>query len=326
MRLGLTVGLTGGSPDADEDVVRAAEHAGFDTISVGEAGLDTFAAATAVALWSRHVRVYSGIATWVRPPVLTALSAATVDRFARGRYTLGLGTMPAAWNRDFYGIDAARSLHRMGEYVAVVRGSLRAHSGAALDYDGRFFQVRGYRRPVPPERDDLPLHLAATRPGMARLAGEVADGVLFNLLHTTEWIRDVLGPAVDAAGRRVERGVMVRCAVGERTEALAMLRASLRTYLRVPYFYDVAEACGYDLAVTRQHVAAGDDAAALEAVPDELLTAMGLAGSPHDCVAQLARYADLVDWVLLAPPGVLAGDALHRQSLEIVGTFGGVRP
>jgi 5,10-methylenetetrahydromethanopterin reductase len=317
--------LAGTRPEANAALVSRAEEAGLDTISVGEAGFDSFAGATAVALWSRRVRVYSGVVTWARPPVLAATSAATVDLIARGRYVLGLGTMPPPWNRDYYGIDPARPVTRMAEYVEVVRSALRAHDGRSCDYEGEFFAVREYRKPQPPLRDDLPIHLAATLPGMAALAGRVADGVLFNLLHTVSWLRDNLVPAVTAAGRSIERGVMVRCAVGEEEQALGRVRDSLRPYLHVPYFYRVAESAGFDLGRVRALAGLGDVAGALAAVPATYLREMALVGSPAEVVATARRYEDLVDWVLLAPVSAVPGTVIVEQSEAIIDVFGAGR-
>ena len=320
MRVGLTVGLAGSRPRDDVALVRAAETAGFDTVSVGEAGRDSFVQATLVAGASQRLRVYSGVATWTRPPLVTATALATVDRIADGRYTLGLGTMPAAWNTDRYGIDPRRPLERMREYLAAVRAVLAA-GGDPVEVDGERFMISGFRWPEPPVRSDPPIHLAATRAGMARLAGEVADGVLFNVVHTAEWLREVLVPAAEASGRCIERGVMLRCAVtADEAAGLEALRRSLRLYLGVPYLYEVARAAGHDLSAVQQAADAGDPEA-WRAFPESFVRACGMVGSPEACREQLGRYDGLVDWVLLCPPGGLDAAELHAASLAIVEAF-----
>ena len=322
MRFGLAVGLAGSAPSDDVDLVGAAEAGGFDTVSVGEAGRDTFVQATLVATASRRLRVYSGIAAWTRPPLVTATAMATVDRIAEGRYTLGLGTMPAAWNTERYGIDPSHPLDRMREYVDVLRRVMTAGEGP-VEVAGPRFRVSGFRWPEPPVRAAPPIHLAATRPGMARLAGEVADGVLFNVLHTAGWMRDVLGPAVadGAAGRTVEQGVMVRCAVTDDEDAgLHALRRSLRLYLEVPYLYEVAEATGHDLSAVRERVDAGDPDA-WRALPEGFVRACSLLGSAAACRDQAARYEGLVDWVLLVGPGGLGAVAQRAASMRIIEAF-----
>lgn len=322
MRFGLATGLVGMTPQTLQQLAIAAEDAGLDTISVGEAGRDSFAMASAVALASSRVRVLTGVATWARPPVLTATSAATVDLLSGGRYELGLGTMPKAWNSDHYSIDYDRPLERMRDYVQVVRGALQAHSGKVLDHAGSHFTVRAYHRMDPPPREDLPIHLAATRPAMARLAGEIADGVLFNAVHTTDWVRQQLVPAVRASGRDVEFGVMVRCIIEEDPDLQrAHLARSFGLYLQVPYFYEIAQAAGHDLSEARKLATANRLDDARDALPDIALQQMALCGSPAVVRHQATRYDGLVDWVLLTPPGGLDDAGLADHSTRIIDTF-----
>lgn len=327
MRFGLATGLVGMGPKTLHKVVMAAEASGMDTISVGEAGRDSFAMAAAVAGITDRVRVLSGVATWARPPVLTATSAATVDLLSGGRYELGLGTMPKAWNTDHYGIDPTRPLERMRDYVAVVRGAWQAHSGRRFSHDGSHFAIRDYGRLDPPVREDLPVHLAATRPGMARLAGQIADGVLFNAVHTVDWLRDRLVPAVRASGRDVEVGVMMRCIIDEDpTAQRAHLGRSFALYLQVPYFYEIAGSAGGDLSRARTLANAGRLDDAQEALPTVALQQMTLCGSAAAVREQASEYDGLVDWMLLTPPGGLGDAGLVDHSKRIIDTFGHLGP
>jgi 5,10-methylenetetrahydromethanopterin reductase len=293
-------------------LARRAEAQGMEFVSVGEIAFDAFASATALALAIDTIEVWTGIAAWTRPPVLTALAASTVDSVSNGRFRLGLGTMPAGWNIDHYGIDPSRPIGRMREYVEVIRRAWLAHSGLTCEFSGDHFTVTGYRRPEPPLRDDIPVLLAATRPKMAQLAGEIADGAYLNVIHTVSWIRDVLNPAV-AHGRTestrqtsaapFSTGVMVRCSIHDDEEvALRRLRNSLRLYLLVPYLAEVAAAAGFDIGNAVAAATRGDFDGALSLLPLDLVAQMGVAGTPQQCAAQLRAYDGLVDWIVFAPP------------------------
>jgi 5,10-methylenetetrahydromethanopterin reductase len=244
------------------------------------------------------------VTTWTRPPVTTASAAVTLAELAGERFVLGLGTMPDAWNRDHYGIDPAHPVARMREYVEFVRGAYAATPDHPFSRDGRFFAVRDFARSWPDPLPPLPpIHLAATRPGMARLAGEVADGVLYNVVHTQAWIRDVLSPALAEGAKsrqdsHVERGVMVRVVVhepGGRERALEEARIAVTPYLRVPYLATVLQHHGW--------TPADATGAALE----ELVQI----GTADQLLDKLHAYRDLVDWLLLAPPRMIPADRLH---------------
>jgi 5,10-methylenetetrahydromethanopterin reductase len=327
MRLGITLGVAGSGLGGVLRLARDAEAAGFDTISCGEAAYDTFACTAAVAGVTSHVRILSGAATWVRPPVATARGAATVDALSGGRYELGLGTMPPAWNERFYGITWERPLARMREYVEVVRGALRATQHAPLHHAGEFFTVDGFAPLETPLRPEIPVHLAVTRPGLARLAGEIADGVLVNVVHTVRWVADVLGPALDEGRARagegpseqgvrepqLERGIMVRCAIAEDpAEALRRARTSLALYLDVPYLHELAAAEGHPLPA----------APTTADLPEELVRRMCLVGSVEEVREQLRRYDGVADWVLLTPPSGLADEELRAATTGILDAFG----
>ena len=296
MRLALTLCVSGLPLGENSRLAAQAERAGFTTLCVGENGYDSLVGAGMIASATATARVMTAVTTWVRPPVTTALAAATIDELARGRFVLGLGTMPERWNRDYFGIEPAQPLARMREYVECVRGALRSGPGDPFHFAGRFFQVAGYERPVRTARQDVAVHLAATRPGMMRLAGEVADGVLVNVIHTMGWLGDVLLPALTAGearsgGRRAERGVMVRCVPhGNRPEdrrrGWDIARASLAPYLAVPYLADVLAHEGWSTAE----------------VTDPMVAQLCVVGTVAEVCASLARYDRLVDWILLAPP------------------------
>ncbi len=303
-----------------------AEAHGLSTVSVGEAAHDSFAAATAMAATTSTIRIMTGITTWVRPPVLTATGAATVDDISNGRFTLGLGTMPDHWNRDHYGIDPQRPLQRMEEYVSVVRRTLASAPGSPVDFDGERFTIHGYRRAAAVGRASIPIVLAATRPGMARLAGRVADGVFFNVIATADGIRGELLPAlqggrVDAVDptRSFERFVLLRCSIDDdETRAWERLRESLRMYLGVPYLAHVAATAGYDVALSIALAQHGRFDEAVAALPMGLVRQMGVAGTVDQCREQLRRYDGLVDTIVFAPPSGVSADDGAEQITRII--------
>jgi alkanesulfonate monooxygenase SsuD/methylene tetrahydromethanopterin reductase-like flavin-dependent oxidoreductase (luciferase family) len=294
------------------DLARRAEAAGCDTIAAGEACYDSFAVSVLLAQATARARVMTTVTTWARPPVLTATGALTVAELAPGRFALGLGTMPEAWNREHYGIDPSHSAARMREYVRCVRGAYAATPAAPFSHDGRFFSVRRFARGWPrPPAGPLSIHLAATRPLMARLAGEVADGVLFNVIHTRRWLRDVLGPAVTAGERsrvgRVERGVMVRVvphAEGDHTRALEQARLAVAPYAGVPYLAHVLAHHGWQ-----------PDAATSTALEE-----LAVVGTVEELVPRLLEYRDLVDWLLLAPSRLLPPPEMHDWYDTVLGS------
>jgi alkanesulfonate monooxygenase SsuD/methylene tetrahydromethanopterin reductase-like flavin-dependent oxidoreductase (luciferase family) len=312
MELGLAV--PGG--DGAARLAAAAERAGAGAISVGEARYDSFAMAALLVAATGTVPVMTAVTTWARSPVATAVGALTLAELSRGRFTLGLGTMPPAWNRDFHGIDPARPLARLREYVAAVRAAAGAWAGAPAETTGEFFSITGYGtdRSEPPAYP-VPVYLAATRPAMARLAAEIGDGVILNVVHTPMWLHERLLPALAegdaAAGRRARRTVMLRVAIHDgtaagRSAALAEAGASLARYRDVPYFREIA-------AAERLDPDRLDD--------ERLVTRFVAVGTVDAILDRLATYRDGCDLVLLTPAHGLTPDRLagaYRALLTMV--------
>lgn len=310
MKIGLAMGVAGIPLSEYRDIALSAESAGADALCVGEAANESISSATYFGTITSKPKIITAITTWVRPPVNIALGAATIDEITNGRFELGLGTMPDHWNRDHYQIDPARPLVRMREYVEAIRESWRAHNGQSVNFSGEFYEVKGYQRLSKPHRDRLPIHLAATRPGMAKLAGEIADGVIVNWLHTYEWLHQSLEPALatgaQISGNTCERSAMVRVLVEpDPVKAREILRPSFNLYRNVPYFHEITATAGFQTTPTSE-------------LPDELVDAMTVHGSLEQVTEIIGkRYGGWADWLEIIPPGGTTPEILR-------GAYGGL--
>ena len=99
--------------------------------------------------------------------------------FSQGRARLGLSVGHHPWNDLAHGIPLEAPLARLREYVQFIRKAL---SGKQFTHNGRFFSGVNSRLGVSQPRPDLPIYIGATRPRMVALAGEVADGLLTNVV------------------------------------------------------------------------------------------------------------------------------------------------
>jgi alkanesulfonate monooxygenase SsuD/methylene tetrahydromethanopterin reductase-like flavin-dependent oxidoreductase (luciferase family) len=335
--VGIAVGYAGVAFEESLELASAAEAAGLDMVAVGDASADNFVLLGAIAARTARIRLQSSIATWTRTPVSTALASKTVANLSGGRYALGLGPMPRSWAEDWHGIDYARPLERMRDFVAALRAAWRADPAAPATHSGPFYQLRAF--PGHPGAWDHPIdvYLAATRARMTTLAGEIADGVIFNAVHSLDWVTDVGRPALDEGVERAGRaredvtvGILRICAVSEdRAEARDLARRSLSFYYGVPYFEEMLRHHGFldELEAGLDATARGDLEGRVAAISDEVVAAMCVAGTPDEVREQIAGHDGIVDWVELAgsvghPP------AVARAQLErIIDTLaGGHRP
>jgi alkanesulfonate monooxygenase SsuD/methylene tetrahydromethanopterin reductase-like flavin-dependent oxidoreductase (luciferase family) len=115
----------------------------------------------------------------LRPPVMLARSAATLDILTGGRVELGLGA-GAFWDA-ISGLGGPRrtageSIDALEEAVEIIRGMWN-RDGEPVRHHGEHYVIRG-AKPGPIPAHDISIWLGAYKPRMLRLTGRVADGWL----------------------------------------------------------------------------------------------------------------------------------------------------
>jgi alkanesulfonate monooxygenase SsuD/methylene tetrahydromethanopterin reductase-like flavin-dependent oxidoreductase (luciferase family) len=330
--LGLAVGRPNIPLTEALQLAETAERAGFAMIGAGEGFFENFALMGALTQRTRAAELMTSITTWTRTPLTTALAVATLAELSGGRYRLGLGAMPRAWSERWHDVDSSRPVERMRDFIAAIRAVQDAKPGLSVDHEGPFYRVRGYEPISQRTPARVPLYLGATRPRMAELAGEVADGVAFNAIHSVPWLRDVMSPALvaglDRAGRRrrdFDAGILLYCAIADdEARAFDLARPGLAFYFAVPYFADVLRHHGWDkeLERGREALARRDVVGATREVSDDMVEAMTIAGTPRQVREKLRRYETHVDWVELVTPLENPPEVTRELTARILSTFG----
>ncbi|MGW0504361.1 LLM class F420-dependent oxidoreductase [Micromonospora sp. NPDC003241] len=314
----MTVPL-GAIPLADHAAMYAAlADAGFTDVWSAEVnGADAFTPLALAAAWQPRLRLGTAIApVFTRGPGLLAMSAAALADVAPGRFALGIGASSPVVVTDWNAVEFTEPLRRTRDVLAFLRAALR---GETVDGDFDTFAVRRFtlERPplVPP-----PLLLAALRPGMLRLAAAEADGVILNWLAAT----DVPRAVAELGERRPQFDVVARifvCPTEDVDYARALGRRMITSYLTVPAYAAFHRWLGREEALEGmwRAWAAGDRRGALAAVPDEVVDALIVHGSPERCRAQVRRYTeagvDVPVLALLPTPEVPAGDPAALATL-----------
>ncbi|WP_433496167.1 LLM class F420-dependent oxidoreductase [Micromonospora sp. CA-248089] len=287
----MTVPL-GGIPLADHAAVYAAlDDAGFTDVWSSEvAGADAFTPLALAAAWSPRLRLGTAITpVFTRGPGLLAMSAAALAEAAPGRFALGVGASSPVLVRDWNAIAFDEPFKRTRDVLRFVRAALR---GETVDGEFDTFAVRRFTLERPPSVPP-PVVLAALRPGMLRLAAAEADGVILNWLAAD----DVPTALAEVGERRPGFEVAARifvCPTEDAVYARALGRRMITGYLTVPAYAAFHRWLGRQdsLGPMWEAWAAGDRRGASAAVPDEVVDALVLHGSPEQCVASVRRYAD----------------------------------
>jgi probable F420-dependent oxidoreductase len=280
------------------DVCARAEELGYTDVWTAEVGgVDAFTPLAAVASRTSKVRLGTGLVpVFTRPPALIAMSAAGIQNLSGGRFVLGIGASSPAVVGQWMGVPFEEPVRRVEEYVGLLREML---AGRKVDHDGDTVRSRGFRLQVAVE-SPIPIHVGALGPRMCRLAGRVADGVLFFLM-TPDGVRRALEQVHQGAreaGRdpgAVEAFVRLPATMGEPEDlARFMARRLLTGYAIVP---------AYNASLARQGFAgeaeeiagawaAGERDRASAAFSDELLDATFLLGDAATSKRRIQEYRD----------------------------------
>ena len=318
-RWALSVPIDGFALPEHADLAQEAERLGYtDAWSYEADGLDCFASLAPVAL-ATGMRLGTAIANvFTRGPATLAMSAATVADLAPGRSILGIGAARSrSWSRGTAATSRCRP--RACARWQVVRAVL---TGERVVFRGKALTVDGFRLVRPPAAP-VPIYVAALRPGMLRVAGEVGDGVILNWLSASDvpGVVRVVREAAAAAGRdpaSIEITARLLVNVNPEPAGQRGVRRHVTAYLNVPVYRAFQEWLGRGPVLTPMWQAweQGDRKAALAAVPEQVMADIILRGSMAEIRAHVRRYLEAgIDTAFLQVSTLETDPARRRQVL-----------
>jgi len=279
--LGAFIGV-GRSLDQAFGRVEVAEQLGYESVFVTHiGGRDSITLLTGYAARTSRVQLGTGvIPIYARTPANMAQSFATLDDISGGRAIAGLGCSHKPVVEHWFNQSIDKPLAEMREYVAIMRAILRGEDPPAGEKFRTAFHLMGWEAPRP----DMPIYLAGLSPGMLRLSGEIADGVVLWLCNPN-YVRDVVVPSVREGREKAGRGLdgfdivaAVPSAVTDDPDAArARLREEVTPYFGLPYYRAMLERSGLD-----------PDAGPT----DEFLGILGAIGSADEAKSSVRRYAE----------------------------------
>lgn len=277
------------------DIIREMEHLGYtDAWSFEVDGTDCFSP-LAVAATVSKMRLGTAIANvYTRGPATLAMSAAGIAELAPGRFCLGIGAGSQPIVESWNGGKFARPTVRVREMTQFLR---KAFAGERVVFRGETFAVDGFRLSRPLSQP-IQIHIAALRPAMLRVAGEVGDGAIINWL-SAEDVKKVV-PVVREAAAQAGRDpdtieITARLFVGVDAvtpESDLGVRRHINAYLNVPVYKAFQKWLGRESELTPMWQAwdKGDRKGAVAAVPEHVMNSLVLRGSVDDIRAHVLRY------------------------------------
>ena len=290
-------------------LAQAAEAAGFDGLWSTETQHDPFLPLALAAEHTRRISVGTAVAiAFARSPTVLAHSAWDLAEQSGGRFILGLGTQVKAHVERRFGMPwPASPVKALREHIQVVRTLWQTwQQGGRPNVRGEYYRVTlmtPFFSPGPQAHPAIPIFIAGVNPGLARLAGEAADGFLVHPYHSQRYLREVVQPAIAAgaagAGRRSDSvALSVTAIVATTSDEEQWARGQIAFYASTPSYRPVMDLHGWgDTADELRGLSQrGAWAEMGECITQEMLSSFAVLAPEQDLPEALAeRYAGGAD-------------------------------
>jgi len=337
MKTSIRVGgpASGGKDHFDAMVTLAteAEKLGVSRAWSAEAwGMDAIAPIAYLAARTTTLEFGTGIMqVCARTPANTAMTALSMDTVTGGRFVLGLGNSGPQVVEGLHGQPFDKPLTRMRETVEICRIAFR---GEKLSYAGEAFQLprpggkgKALRLAQPPV--DVPIYLATLAPRALEMTGALADGWL-----GTSFTPDApeahlahLRHGAERAGRRLDDLTLcvdATIAITDDPEPAIQAHKPMLAFQlsamgspTTNFYNDAYARSGFEKPCreVRELWLSGDRAAAVKAVPDDMVRQTALIGDEAFVRERIRKYRDVgINELTLHPAG-----ADTRARLDMLG-------
>ncbi|PKB67196.1 MAG: hypothetical protein BZY81_05285 [SAR202 cluster bacterium Io17-Chloro-G4] len=293
--------LMGDLPASDlASLARRLEDWGYDYIWLADERFfrEVYASLTLCALNTKKIELGVCVTDpYSRHPALTAMAISTLDEISDGRAVLGIGAGVSGFGE--LGIDRDRPALAMREMVGLVRNLLTSEQ---VDFQGRMVQFSHGALNFTPIRADLPIYVASNAPRGLQVAGELADGAIVSACAeegSIDYAKALISKGTGKAGRdlwEIDLVARLNCCVSNDGQVArnAVRTATIRS---LPGHLNFGTAAGMEVApalaaslsqmgYTHNDAALADMA---QRVPDHIIDAMTLAGTPEEVAQRVVR-------------------------------------
>lgn len=303
---------------------------GYDGVYSLEGSWDPFLPLVLASEHAPELDIATGIAVaFPRNPSHIAYQAWDLQKFSKGKFSLGIGSQIKAHIEKRFGIEFDPPATRMREYIQAVKAFFNCwQNDERLNFQGKYYRhtlMTPMFNPGPNPYGPPPIMLGALGPKMTEVAGEVADGLIVHPFNSMAFIEDETLPAVDrglAKSARSRRDFILQVnaivITAETKEARKAAEKSVKDllgfYASTPAYKPPMAAVGYGELQPELNALskAGkwDEMAAC--IDDDFVDAFATRGKPEEIAAKLKeKYGAYTDRLAIYAP-YAAPDAMWK--------------
>ena len=252
-------------------------------------GMENFSMLSAVSNRTSTQKIGSSIINiYSRSPAAIAMGAVTVDTLSKGRIILGLGTSSLPIVETFHGYNFEKPLQRMKEYVEIIK---LISSGKPISYSGKIFNLKNFTLLIKPQRESIPIYIAAVNEKMVNLTWSIGDGVIFYLRPKNEMKETIQKMQ---SKRKIDVTCQIITCVSENSEeAIERAKKTLAFYVSVGKIYReflADNGFGKETSNIFEEFKKSGFTSNHELVSDSMLKELTIAGTPDESKNQLEAF------------------------------------
>jgi probable F420-dependent oxidoreductase len=297
-------------------IAREAEAFGFNTLWSTETLHNPFLPGALIADNTRRIGFGTAVAvSFARSPATMAYTAWDLAQAFQGRFILGLGTQVSAHIERRFGMPWPGSpLGKLREQIAGIHALWNTwQTGAKLNFRGDYYKLTlmsPFFNPGPIENPEIPVYIAGVNTGMARLAGEVADGFLVHPFHSPRYLKEVILPAIEQGAKKIDReldkiSISATVFVITNADEREFARQQIAFYASTPSYRPVLTLYGWEGQGEKLSTLAarGRWGEMPEMISDDMLGEFAVI-APQDELAEAlkGRYQDVADRITIYMP------------------------
>ena len=167
-------------------------------------------------------------------------------------------------------------------------------SGKKVNYDGEIFKLNDFTLLIKPQRNKIPIYLAAINQKMVDLAWSVGDGVIFYLRPLNEMKQTI--SKMQTKKKIDVTCQLITCVSENSEEAIERAKKTVAFYISVGDIYrDFLAKNGFQnetINIFEEFKKSGFKSNH-ELVTDSMLQSLAISGTPEECKKQLANFVSV---------------------------------
>lgn len=298
------------------ELARAVESFGFDGLWVAETQHNPMLACALIAEHTQKLQFGTAVAIgFARSPAVMAHTAWDLSEMSGGRFILGLGTQIKAHIQRRFGMEwPASVVGKQREQINAIRAFWHSWmSDTPINFVGEYYKLTlssPFFTPAKITHPDIPIFIAGVNAGLARLAGESADGFHVHPFHTPDYLKKVILPAVEEGAQKTKRSLqdvqmVVNAFVITGDHDREHTRQQIAFYASTPSYRNVLKAHGWeDIGEELSILARKQDWFGMSnLISDEMLSVFATQARPENLAEALKeRYRGIADRITIYIP------------------------